>query len=462
MSTETESDVQSTGEQKGLTLWPATALVTGTIVGAGIFTLPAKLAEYGPISLVGFAITAFGATMLALVFARLARRTPDVGGPYAYARTEFGDFVGLQAGVAYWIGAWTAVAAISVSLVGYLGNLIPAVEENKMIGLLCAVGAIALVAVVNSRGVVTGGMLSFVLAIMKVVPLFAIGTIGFLAFQVSNLGTFNGSGLPPFEVIAIVMTLTLFAFIGVEAATVPAGDVFEPHKTIPRATMIGTIAAAAIYLMSTAAVFGAVPNKDLQTSSAPFALAAENMWGAWAGPAISVVAVISCLGAMNGMILLAGQVPMAASFDGLAPRMFGKLDRFKAPAVGLTISAVLASVFTATNFMGGDLVSVYAKLLLIATVMILIPYIFSAGAELKWVLVDRGDAPLAHVGRSVAVALLAIGYSIIGFMGAGSEEIYWVYILMLFAIPGYVAVLWVRKRQDEQSDSAIEEVPQDS
>ena len=94
MSSQVETDSRNDKQKKGLTLWPATALVTGTIVGAGIFTLPAKLAQYGPISLVGFAITAVGATMLAMIFARLSRRSPDVGGPYAYSRAGFGDFIG--------------------------------------------------------------------------------------------------------------------------------------------------------------------------------------------------------------------------------------------------------------------------------------------------------------------------------------------------------------------------------
>ena len=150
---------QETDAQKhGLTIAPATALVTGTIIGSGIFTLPAALAAYGPISLVGFAITAFGAMMLALVFSSLARRSPDVGGPYAFARKGFGDFVGFESAWTYWIGAWAGVAAISVSMVGYLGALIPAVSENRLLGVLCALGAIALLTAVNVRGVVSSSI----------------------------------------------------------------------------------------------------------------------------------------------------------------------------------------------------------------------------------------------------------------------------------------------------------------
>ncbi|MFN8126359.1 MAG: amino acid permease [Candidatus Nanopelagicales bacterium] len=439
---------------RGLTVAPATALVTGTIIGSGIFTLPAALAEFGPISLVGFALTSAGAVLLALVFAALARRTPDVGGPYAFARHGFGDFAGFQAAWTYWVGAWAGVAAISVSMVGYLGDLIPAVSENRMIGVLCAVGAIAILTLVNVRGVVTGGMVSLILTVLKIVPLLIVGTLGFVAFDVADLGEFNTTGLPPLEVIATVMALTLFSFIGVESATIPAGDVEKPEKTIPRATVIGTVLAAAVYLLSTTAVFGAVPNDQLATSEAPFSVAAEAMFGDWAGTAVSVVAVISCLGAMNGLLLLSGQVPMAAEIDGLAPKLFGRLNKFHAPWTGLLVAGALAALFTAMNFTGGNLVSVYSQLLLISTVTTLVPYAFSAGAQVKYLLIDHGTVPVAHLARSLTVAVLAMAYTLLAFYGAGETEMYWGFLLILLGIPVYVLILWDRSARRSQSATA--------
>ena len=454
MTTTDQATTSAAPRAKGLTLWPATALVTGTIIGSGIFTLPAALAEYGPISLVGFAITSFGAVMLALVFASLARRTPDVGGPYAFARHGFGDFVGFQSAWTYWIGAWAGVAAISVSFVGYLGNLIPAVADNRLVGVLCAVGAIAVLTLVNVRGVVTGGLLSLVLTVLKIVPLLIIGTFGFLAFDPADLGSFNTLELPPVGVIATVMALTLFSFIGVESATIPAGDVYEPAKTIPRATVIGTVLAAAVYLLSTTAVFGAVPNEELSASEAPFSIAASAMFGEWAGPAVSVVAVISCLGAMNGLILLSGQVPMAAEFDGLAPRLFGNRNRYHAPWTGLIVAGALAAGFTVFNFTDGDLVSVYAQLLLISTVTTLVPYAFSAAAEMKWLLIDRGSLKVAHFARAMTVAVLALAYTIFAFYGAGENEVYWGFMLILIGIPIYVLILWDRRKPPREAAEA--------
>ncbi|MCU0280213.1 MAG: amino acid permease [Candidatus Nanopelagicales bacterium] len=432
--TQTMDKQETPAQAKGLTLWPATALVTGTIIGAGIFTQPSWLAQYGPISILGFALTAFGSLMLALVFSSLARRTPDVGGPYAFSRQGFGDFIGFQSAWTYWIGAWVGVGAIASAMIGYVGVLVPDVVDNKLISIAVAVSTV-----------------------LKVVPLLIIGTIGFVAFDFDNLGPFNASSLPPIEVLTAVMAYTLFSFIGVEAATIPAGDVHEPDKTIPRATLIGTSAAAAVYLLSTAAVFGATERSDLETSDAAFALAASNMFGSWAGNAVSVVAVISCLGAMNGLILLSGQIPMAAEFDGLAPKAFGKLNVKHAPATGLIISGALAAGLLALSFSGGGLGDVVSTLVLVSAVATMVSYAFSAAAEIKWLALDRGKVPVAHLARKMAVAILALLFTILAFVGGGQEEIYWLWILVVLGVPLYIFILWRRagKGQNYGGEQAL-------
>ncbi len=452
--TTTQPGQETAAQKKGLTVLPATALVTGTIIGAGIFTQPTWLAQYGPISIIGFALTAFGSMMLALVFASLARRTPEVGGPYAFSRQGFGDFIGFQSAWTYWIGAWVGVGAIASSFLVYLGRLIPAVAENTAIAVPIAVLLIAALTYTNTRGVVTGGMVAVVLTVLKVVPLLLIGTLGFVAFDTANLGPFNAQGLPSLEVLTAVMAFTLFSFIGVEAATIPAGDVHEPDKTIPRATMLGTGLAALVYLLSTAAVFGAVPNEELQSDNAAFSVAAENMFGDWAGPAVAVVACISCMGAMNGLILLAGQIPMAAEFDGLAPRAFGKLNINHAPGFGLMVSGALAAGILWFQNAGGDLGSAVATLVLVSAVATMVSYAFSAAAEIKWLLLDKGKVSVAHFVRKVLVAGLALGFCILAFYGGGTEEIYWLWMLILVGVPLYIFILWQRRMRQEQTAGA--------
>jgi APA family basic amino acid/polyamine antiporter len=455
--TQTTQPVETPAQAKGLTLWPATALVTGTIIGAGIFTQPTWLAQYGPISILGFAITAFGSLMLALVFASLARRTPDVGGPYAFSRQGFGDFIGFQSAWTYWVGAWVGVGAIASSMVVYLGVLVPPVVENRFLSIVVAVGVIAVLTFLNRQGVVTGGVVSLILTILKVVPLLLIGTLGFVAFDASNLGPFNATDLPALEVITAVMAYTLFSFIGVEAATIPAGDVHEPDKTIPRATLIGTLAAAAVYLLSTTAVFGAVEQSELANSDAAFSVAAVNMFGTWAGDAVAVVAVISCLGAMNGLLLLSGQIPMAAEFDGLAPKVFGKLNIHHAPGTGLIISGALAGGLLVLSFSGGGLGDAVAQLVLVSAVATMVSYAFSAAAEIKWLALDKGKIPVAHLARRMSVAILALVFTMFAFYGGGVQEIYWLWMLIVLGVPVYIYILWNRARRNQQPQNPAPE-----
>lgn len=445
MSTTIEEPTSTAPEDapggKPIGLGISTALVAGTIIGSGIFTLPAALAAIGPISILGFVVSSIGAMLLALVFSYVARRFPAAGGPYAYAREGFGDFMGFQTVWNYWIGAWVGVAAISVSAVGYLGSLVPALSENRFAQIAVAVTLVMVLTYVATRGLAAGGSLSFVLMILKVVPLLIIGTVGFVAFDAANLGPANLTGSSTMTAIGAAVTLTLFAYIGVESASIPGQAVKNPTVTIPRATLIGTGLAAVVYLLSTVAVFGALPNAQLAASEAPFADAAEAMFGGWAGPAIAVVAVISCIGAMNGLILLAGQMPLAAAKEKLAPKAFGLTNKNAAPAVGLFISGGLAAVMTYFGFGEGGLVEVYTKLLLISTLATLLPYLMVAAAELRYLIVDRQPGPAAGVGLKILVTSLSVLYSIWAMSQAGTEEVYLGFMLFLVGVPLFVVVL---------------------
>lgn len=443
----TQSDNKVGGKSVGLVV--ATSLVTGTIIGAGIFSTPTALARYGPISLVGYVVTTLGAILLALVFAQLAIRNPAAGGPYAYVRTAFGDFMGFQTGWNYWIGAWAGVAAIAVSMVGYVGQLVPGLSDNRLAQLAIAVGAILLLTLVNTRGVAAGGLVSTVLAIIKVVPLLLIGTLGFFFVDWSNFEPFNVSGLPPFSVIITAATLTLYAFIGLESATIPSANIKNPKKTIPRATLIGTGLAGIIYILSTTVVFGTVPNSQLQSSEAPFADSADAMIGSSGGTAIAWIAVVSTLGAMNGLILLAGQVPMAAAFDHLAPKVFGRVNVHGAPAAGLVISGVLAAAMVFLNFSGGELTSAFEQLLLISTLTTLFPYVFSAGAQMLWVITGRAEMKRSTFFRQIAVVALALLYSIMAVAGAGTEAVFYGFLIILVGLPIYIWIVspWIKSQK---------------
>ena len=306
----------------GLTM--ATALVVGNMVGSGVFLLPASLADVaGPVSIIGWLFTGVGAMLLALVFARLASTFPRTGGPYAYSRRAFGDFIGFQTAWGYWIAAWAGNAAIAVAFVGYLAVFWGELGSNNLLAALVGIAVIWLLTLVNIAGARETGAVQVVTTVLKFVPLAIIGVVGLFFIDGDNLTPFAPEGT--WSAISAAAPLTLWAFIGLESATVAAGEVKDPERTIPRATIIGTLAATLVYILTTVAVMGVVPQGELAASSSPFALAAGEMFGGGWDKVIALVAMVATFGALNGWIMLQGRVPLAAAEDGLFPAPFAKV-----------------------------------------------------------------------------------------------------------------------------------------
>ena len=200
-------------------------------------------------------------------------------------------------------------------------------------------GAIWFVALVNLRGVKAAGLFAEVTTYAKLVPFVAVALIGLFFIQPAQLTRFNPSGEPLLASTAALAPLTMFAYLGLESATVPAGDVRDPERTIPRSTILGISVAALLYVLGTVVVMGVVPREQLVDSIAPFQDAARIMWGPWAAYVVSLGVIMSSIGALNGWTLLMAQVPMAAAQDGLFPPLFGRLSPRGVPALGIVISA---------------------------------------------------------------------------------------------------------------------------
>ncbi len=426
--------------KRNLGLWMLTALVVGNMIGSGVFLLPASLAALGSVSIFGWALTGVGAILLALVFANLGRSMPRTGGPYAYARSAFGDFVGFQTAWGYWIAVWAGNAAIAVAFVGYLGYFFPGVVANGLSAALAAIAAIWLLTLVNIAGVREGGQVQLVTTILKFVPLAVIGLVGIFFIKGSNFGAFAPTGV--FPGITSAAALTLWAFIGLESATVPAEEVKDPERNIPRATIIGTLLATGVYVLATVAIMGIIPNADLAKSTSPFADAAQAIFGSWGGSAIALVAMISAFGALNGWILLQGRVPLAAAQDGLFPKAFAKVHGKRGtPVFGLVVSSILVTGLMLMNYNQG-LVAQFSFVILLATLTTLVPYAYSAAAQaVLWI-----REPERFSGRSFArdtiVASLAFAYSVWAIIGSGTDVIAKGFILLTLGIPVYVFLKW--------------------
>jgi len=452
-------------------LWTATAMVVGNMIGSGVFLLPAALAGvaivYGSSILLAWVITGVGAMLLAGVFATMGGRYPKMGGPYAYARRAFGDFVGFQTAWGYWIAAWVGNAAIATAFVGYTTVLWPSLSDSNLAMAGLAVGAIWLLTVVNAFGVRQGGWVQVATTILKFVPLAVIGVIGlfslvgdhFTPFLVAS-GSVSRQGLTLLEGITAAIGLTLWAFIGLESATVPAEEVKDPKRTIPRATYLGTAVTTLIYIVATVAVMGIIPLAALSGSNAPFADAATSLWGGTWGKWVALVGMISAFGALNGWTLLTARISLAASEDGLFPKVFGRVHGTRrTPIVGLVIAAALVTGLVFMNY-NESLVNQFTFMLLLATLTTVVPYAFAAAAEIALMIKEPERFAGRKLLRDTAVAILGFGYAVWAMYATGSEAIAKGYILLMLGIPLYLYLRWRRQRDRMMAPMEGQELPE--
>jgi APA family basic amino acid/polyamine antiporter len=399
-----------TNSRRPLGFWSATALVVGSMIGSGTFLLPATLAPYGAATLIGWAITLCGALLLAVTFARLAKRWPQTGGPYVFARNAFGELPGFMVAWSYWISMWCAIAAIAVAFAGSVGAIFPALTATPVRAAACGLVALWLCAGVNLLGVREAGRLQLLTTVLKVVPLLLFGLVALWFVDTGHYVPFNPSGQSLGAVAGATVALTLWAMIGLEAATVPADSVDDAPRT----------------------VIGLLPADVLAHSGAPMADAAAALWGPTAGMLLAVVMAISCVGALNGWTLLSAQLPMAAARDGVLPRAFARENRRGAPAFGVIISCLLATVLVICNY-NRSLVDLFKFSVLLSTAATLLPYLAGSAAWL-W----RGTGTGSRIAAAGALAFS--GYAIVG---VGSEALAWGGVLVIAGLPIY---FWLRRK----------------
>jgi APA family basic amino acid/polyamine antiporter len=400
------------GAQKfGLTA--AMALIVGSIIGVGIFNLPTSLAVYGPITLVSMALTTVGALALALLFAALSRRLPADGGPYAYARAAFGNPLGFANAWSYWITAWAGNAAIAVGWVLYVEHFVNK-DHVKWITVLLVLAGLWIPALVNLSGVKNIGSVQVVTTIIKFVALAFVAIVGLFYIKSANFTPWNVSEEGTIGAIGGGMAIALFSYLGVETAAVAAAKVRNPDRNIPRATILGTIATAVVYMLSLVAVFGIVPTSKLANATAPFSDAVNAIFGGtWAGNIMAVAVIISGFGALNGWIMICAEMPLAAAGDGLFPANFKRISKKGVPAYGIIASTVLASIAMAVNYLGSGGANVFTTLVLMTGITSAIPYGFSALAQLKWRWIDHRDMQTPRFIRDMIVAVLSLVFSVL-------------------------------------------------
>ncbi len=432
----------------GFGLPAAIALIMGSIIGVGVFNLPTSLAPYGPITLVSLALTTVGALVLAVLFGALSRRLPADGGPYAYARAAFGNGLGFANAWSYWITAWAGNAAIAVGWVLYVEHFINK-DHDKWGSIVLVLIGLWGAAAINLTGVKNMGSIQIVTTILKFFALLFMSTVGLFYIEGGNFTPWNVSTESTVAAIGSGMAIALFSYIGVETASVAAGKVRDPDRNVGRATILGTLATAVVYMLSLIAIFGILPNGVLRTSSAPFSDASNAIFGgSWAGNVMAALVIVSGLGALNGWTMICAEMPLAAAKDGIFPARFKQLSSKGVPAFGIVSSTLLASVAMLLNYMGSGGANAFTTLVLMTGITAAIPYAFSALAQLKWRWIDRRTIQTPRVVRDLLVAGVALVFSILFIVySRNTGQSFWLYwapfilagVALLLGIPVYRA-----------------------
>lgn len=446
------ADPHGEGE-RAIGLPTATALVTGSIIGTGIFTVPAALAGFGTIGILAFGVVAIGAIALALLFGALARTRPAAGGPYAYAREAFGDFAGFTTAWSYWLTSWAGNAAIVTGWVLYMSAALSgapfhwSLTSNIDLFLLALVG-LWIPAGINLLGVRQMGWFQVATTIIKFLPLAFLATIGLFFIDGNNFGSFNVSGTNWFDAISAAGVVVLFSFLGVETASVAAGKVRNPERNVPRATIIGTFASAIVYILCTVAIFGVVGSAALAETGAPFADAFAQILGSTgAGTAVAWLAAISGFGCLVGWTLICGEMPYAAAKEGLFPKPFARTIKGNVPWFGIIASTALATVFTWVSYQGSSGLDVFLTLVYLTGVTAALPYFFSALAQVYWLLTDPGRVTRGRLVIDLVVSIVAMLFSVWFVYGSGAEATYWAFLMLLVGFVVYAGMLVRRHRE---------------
>ena len=423
------------GKKKSLGIAACTAIVVGNMVGSGFYLSPAAVAPYGNLAILAWVVMGVGAICLGLTFAKLASLAPATGGPYAYTRIAYGDFTGFLIAWGYWISIWTSLPVIAIAFAGAVMDLFP-ILHNRAMAVVLTVGAIWGVVLLNLRGVKAAGVFAEVTTYSKLLPFGAIALIGLFFIDTSRFSEFNPSGASLLSAIAALAPVTMFAYLGLESATVPAGDVDDAKRTIPRSTILGIAIAALLYVLGTIAVMGVVPREQLVRSVAPFSDAARLLWGSWGATAISIAVILSSIGALNGWTLLMGQVPMAASRDGLFPPFFGWLSSRGVPAIGIVVSAAFATALVLIQAAGSPGFSAFYNLVVgLSTMAAVISYAFCALASGLVAARAAGGGPIP---RPTLVEVIAFVFAVFTLYGCGAEPVLYGLLLLVLGIPVFV------------------------
>ncbi len=395
-----------------------TILTMVNMMGSGIIMLPTKLAEIGTISIVSWLVTAVGSTALAYAFAQCGMFSKKSGGMGGYAEYSFGKAGNFMANYTYGVSLVIANTAIAISAVGYGSEFLGATLSPLSIA-LWTIFTLWLATVLNFGGArITGNISSFTIWGV-IIPVVGISIIGWKWFDGSMyVNSWNPHNVPTFEAIGVSISMTLWAFLGLESACANSDAVENPEKNVPIAVLGGTLGAAVIYIVSTNVIAGIVPNLELANSTAPFGLAFAHMFNETIGKVIMGLMVMSCFGSLLGWQFTIAQVFKSSAEEGYFPAFFKKVTSKDAPIVGMVTITSLQTLLSLMTI-SPSLNKQFNVLVDLAVVTNVIPYLLSMAALA--VLLKTENVPHQKYKKTVLVAFIGSVYSIYALYAAGEQ-----------------------------------------
>ncbi|WP_313021706.1 cadaverine/lysine antiporter, partial [Atlantibacter hermannii] len=419
---------------KKIGLFACTGVVAGNMMGSGIALLPANLASIGSIALWGWGISLLGAVSLAYVYARLAIRNPQQGGPIAYAG-EISPAFGFQTGVLYYHANWIGNLAIGITAVSYLSTFFPVLSQPIPAGVAC-IAIVWVFTFINMLGGSWVSRLTTIGLVLVLIPVVLTAVVGWHWFDVAIYkANWNTSHATDVHAVFKSILLCLWAFVGVESAAVSTGIVENPRRTVPLATMTGTCLAGLVYIAATQVIAGMYPASQMASSGAPFAVSASTMFGTWAAPVVSAFTAFACLTSLGSWMMLVGQAGQRAADDGNFPKIYGELDSNGIPKKGLFLAGiqmtVLMLLIMVLDSSGGKASDLFGELTGIAVLLTMLPYFYSCVDLIRYEGMNFRNT------ASLIASFLGCCFCFIALIGAETAELAGTFVVSLIILMFY-------------------------
>ncbi len=448
-----------TATSSKLRLGSLTALVIGSMIGSGVFSLPQNMATgAGPLAVtIGWAITAIGMLALVFVYQSLATRKPNLNaGPYAYAKAGFGPFIGFNSAWGYWISAWIGNVSYAVIVFSALSYFFPSFGDgNTWQAVLGASMLLWLIHALVLAGIREAAVVNLIVTVAKIAPIILFIGVAVVAFKLDVFSLdFTGLGNAGLGSITTqvksTMLVTLWVFIGIEGASVFSARA-ERRQDIATATALGFFTCLALYALVSLLSLGILNQPALAALKNPsMAGVLEAVIGPWGAILINIALVVSVIGAFLSWTLLAAEIPFAAAKDGTMPKFFARESERGVPWLSLSITNLLVQAFLIVTLYAH---STYQALFSIASTAILVPYIFSGAYAAKLALSGDSFAPGERRMASMLVGILATVYGLWLVYAAGLSYLFMCAILYA---PGILFYVLARRETGQRTFHPLE------